>query len=132
MKQIKFRVWQKRIKQYETENRFFLCQFDGLYEWDGRKLTAISLSREDYVVEMFTGFLDSEGKEIYEGDIVQYELVEHRCEESVSKQKKEVQFINRAFYPCPHKEDCEDEFYSYELRNFKITDNIHEVSNEKS
>ena len=137
MKRIKFRVYKKRTNQYETENRFLISNNGGFYEWDGQDLSLITLSLDDYVIERHTGFKDSEGKEIYEGDIVRYE--------SIYKEEYEVVFgecyINPDYYGVGFngwylrkshlKENEESEIAldsSVNQRDIKIISNIHEVS----
>ena len=63
MREIRFRVWDKRYKKYSDP--FTLEDLNetaklGLYR-DGEE--------EDYIVEQYTGLLDKNGVEIYEGDI---------------------------------------------------------------
>lgn len=53
----KFRVWDKKLNKYIELNPF------------------IALGNGDYILEQWAGVYDRNGKEIYEGDIVNYKGV---------------------------------------------------------
>lgn len=60
MRELKFRVWCKDSLQWVNDNTRFDI-FNG----------ELSLGSGDpWVFQQFTGLLDSEGKEIYEGDVI--------------------------------------------------------------
>lgn len=69
MRELKFRVWSKKLKQYSPV---------GLGSADGTLKIRTSLKEDsdapdDYIIEQFTGLNDKNGKDIYEGDIISFE-----------------------------------------------------------
>jgi len=62
MREIKFRAWDISKKSYKYPKL-----------WDN---TMPSNWEQHYILEQFTGFTDTNGKEIYEGDIVEFDEYE--------------------------------------------------------
>jgi hypothetical protein len=74
MRELKFRIWSNLMKRW-------LCEDSQYLQMDGKKVHAAPWSTmewdipsEQYVIQQFTGLKDSKVKDIYEGDIVRYEL----------------------------------------------------------
>ena len=70
MREIKFRVWDNLMK-------LWLCEDSQYLQMDGKKVHAASWSTikwdipsDQYIIQQYTGLLDKNGKEIYEGDIL--------------------------------------------------------------
>lgn len=106
-REIKFRCWNEHGKCFHTMGELK----DALHLFNNKN--------PSYVVEQFTGLKDVNGTEIYEGDRLKclgYEGV-------VVFDVEEPRF---AIKP----DDCEDTFalIKYEMMNFEIIGNIHEVS----
>lgn len=85
-------------------------------------------------IGQFTGLLDANGKEIYEGDIVKFRVLDDTISENVWKEYiYEVSFCNGCFctYGTPL---IKGKWKGYDTVNVKIIGNIHdtpELLNEK-
>lgn len=71
MREIKFRAWDKKEKEMFYE--FYIRAWDGKpiqMDWKGHELNL-----DDLILMQFTGLHDKNGKEIYEGDIIEFGIV---------------------------------------------------------
>lgn len=67
MKELKFRVWEEREKEYDTWS-YILDESGNLCRNVYGAL--IGCDKKDYIVEQYTGLKDKNGNEIYVGDIL--------------------------------------------------------------
>jgi hypothetical protein len=113
MRNIKFRVWDEKYN----------C-------WDYEPVTMIPgqpILKQGRVIQQWTGLLDINNKEIYEGDTVKFKVWEgsygeHEYEEHTGN----VTFEEGRFSPIYLNDVCEDDWYSYKKYDFEVIGNIFE------
>ena len=91
MNNLKFRVRDKKLNKYVqscTEEQYMIASDGSLWLGDDHDFYKIK-DKDRFVIEQFTGLTDKNGKEIFEGDIV-----DHRYGKSIVRQDDERSGFN--------------------------------------
>ena len=70
MKQLKFRVWHHTFKRFLTEEEWFIDFQGNLRYYDINLGEMLTISQEAYTIQQWTGLVDRNGGDIYDGDMV--------------------------------------------------------------
>ena len=120
MREIKFRAWIKKTKRY-TYN--IQNEYDGCYDTENIEQSfAHYLKSDKYIVEQYTGLSDTNGVEIYDGDILEKEYDNH------SSTVGTIKYDAPTFYVDTRDDLLSDNFKFDEFykRKVKVIGNINE------
>ena len=122
MRDIKFRAWDSHINGMVSNDCLAVVAGEPAYIMEQNEGSLVSSFRQDMILMQFTGLLDKNGVDIYEGDICEFDshdLIDRfviKCEEWVE------------FYPDYIGEPlCEDRTRDfYRIEDSKVIGNIYE------
>jgi uncharacterized phage protein (TIGR01671 family) len=105
---LKFRAWDKLAKQFTYPDKGYQGHYALTLNGQFQNLQNGS-GGDEYVVQQWTGLKDSKGLDIYEGDIVEFEIPLHNEKfETPLRNKKHIaviKFCNCAFTVVAKSED---------------------------
>jgi uncharacterized phage protein (TIGR01671 family) len=119
MKNIKFRIWDK------AENEFAdLFEYEDSVNWF-RRYEFWAKIPDSLIIEQFTGLKDKNGKEIYEGDILEFNYYSSIAKGKVVQERSGAWI----FRCCNSHNKFHNGFYiSAYNKKMKVIGNIHERS----
>lgn len=118
MRELKFRIWNNEEKIMIENKDIYAIDFRSDIYFSSVMVDDFILNEDDYKLMQYTGVKDKNGKEIYEGDIVQIYYTEHDK-------------FGSGKYTVMYTEDAEwalDDYYllSVKYRYCKVIGNVYE------
>ena len=126
-REIKFRIWDKEIKEYQYITLSDLGE-DDYYWFDGETSLWFVLydsthEQERFIIEQYTGLEDVNGTNIYSGDIV------NTHDDENNPTLLEIDWEFGGFVVVEHYGDCSgdrDPISDFHYNKFEVVGNIHE------
>ena len=134
-REIKFRMWNKKSKKvFDVESISFKDR--SLNMWNSGMYSLSTFSFDDVILMQYTGLHDENGKEIYEGDVIEFSYDVFIGNFDTKVGRGIIEFIDGAFYIKPFEiegkkikdTDTEEWFLLYTVNTdtLKVLGNVHE------
>jgi uncharacterized phage protein (TIGR01671 family) len=124
MRVIKFRAWDKLGHTWLTADKLLNPIFSGdMVNFTLEDNYVFSIRQDGIELMQYTGLLDKNGKEIYEGDVVQYRVSPSHT--PYAYHKAQVTFEHGAFTPLPGYAGSDD-LSDFHNTSYEVIGNIYE------